>query len=59
MTSTNSASDLLKFFTSLVFTVLVDLVCASASVEHVRRDLVLFVLETIRTSAMRVIHVSL
>ena len=49
MTSTNSASDLLKFFASFVFRVfglliscrrlLVDLLCASASVEHVRRDL--------------------
>ena len=39
MTSTISASDLLKFFVSLVFTVFVDLLCASASVEHVRRDL--------------------
>ena len=39
VTSTISASDLLKFFASLVFTVFVDLVCASASVEHVRRDL--------------------
>ena len=47
MTSTNSASDLLKSFASLVFTVLVDtvgdmlvhLLCASASVEPVRLDL--------------------
>ena len=52
MTSTNSASDLLKFFASLVFRCLwlvlssdtvgdmiVDLLCASASIEHVRRDL--------------------
>ena len=39
MTSTNSASDLLKSFASLVFAVFVDLVCASASVEPVRRDL--------------------
>ena len=39
MTSAISASDLLKSLASLVFTVFVDLVCASASVEHVRRDL--------------------
>ena len=39
MTSTISASDFLKSFASLVFTVCVDLVCASASVEHVCRDL--------------------
>ena len=47
MTSTILASDLLKFFASLVFAVfvdtvgdmLVDLLYASASVEHVRRDL--------------------
>ena len=40
MTSTTSASDLLNFFASLVFTVLGLLIsCASASVEHVRRDL--------------------
>ena len=37
MTSTISTSDLLKLFASLVFTVFIDLVCASASVEHVRR----------------------
>ena len=47
MTSTNSASDLLRSFASLVFAVfvdtagdmLVDLLCASASVEPVRLDL--------------------
>ena len=39
MTSTILASDLLESFASLVFTVFVDLVCASASVEHLRRDL--------------------
>ena len=47
MTSTNSASDLLKSFPSLVFAVfvdtvgdmLIDLLCASASVEPVRLDL--------------------
>ena len=47
MTSTNSASDLLKSYASLVFAVLVvtagdmlvDLLCASASVEPVRLDL--------------------
>ena len=47
MTSTISASDLLKSFASLMFTVfvdtvgdmLVDLLCASASVELVRLDL--------------------
>ena len=47
MTSTISASDLLKSFASLIFTVFVDTVgdmlvdrlCASASVEPVRLDL--------------------
>ena len=47
MTSTNSASDLLKSFASLVFTVFVDtvgdmfvdLLCASASVDPVRLNL--------------------
>ena len=47
MTSTISVSDLLKSFASLLFTVfadtvgdmLVDLLCASASIEPVRRDL--------------------
>ena len=47
MASTISASDLLKSFASLIFTVfvdtvgdmLVDLLCASASVEPVRLDL--------------------
>ena len=46
MTSTNAALDLLKSFASLVFTVfvrtardvLVELLCASASVEPVRLD---------------------
>ena len=37
---TNSASDLLNLFASLVFRdMLFDLLCASASVEHVRQDL--------------------
>ena len=47
MISTISASDLLQYFASLVFSVLVDIVgdmlvdllCASASIEPVRRDL--------------------
>ena len=47
MTSTISVSDLVKSFASLVFTVffdtvgdmLVDLLCASASIEPVRQDL--------------------
>ena len=47
MTSTISVSDSLKSFAALVFTVivdtvgdmLVDLMCASASIEPVRRDL--------------------
>ena len=47
MTSTISVSDLLKSFAALVFTVivdtvgdmLVDLLCASASIDPVRRDL--------------------
>ena len=55
MTSTNSALDLLKSFASLVFTVfvhtardmLVDLLCASASVEPVRLDLELMLLNTV------------